>query len=323
MIPSSNHRFCTFPCVSIGFILLSMIFSVGWAGAADKEQRLPDSAAFNSDATFIVYTDKVTPPGELLPTNSEIWTVFSDGQGRRCLTSGHKDTHPCISPDGKQIIFERDGDGDIWMMNFDGGNVHNLTNTPKVYEHGAQFSNDGASLFLLSPAQGFTDVLVQLNLNDGTRRQLLGEEYAVKAVFPEPDDDKVALVLCNAVDANGKAILWTDATIVAVPLDGSSPCSVFKAPKGYDISMARSGGAHLVIYSSVPGKYGSQTFLLKKAGANTATVADLKHLEEIAFLGDLSCDGKSVIGSAITSGIDHWGIMSYDTATEKYRTVME
>lgn len=78
------------------------------ASAGDKEQRMPRHAAFDSLATLIAYEDQITPPEELLPTTAEIWTVFPDGLAKQRLTSGHRDTNPRFSSDGKQIIFERE-----------------------------------------------------------------------------------------------------------------------------------------------------------------------------------------------------------------------
>ncbi|HEY1786112.1 MAG TPA: biopolymer transporter Tol, partial [Pirellulales bacterium] len=54
------------------------------------------------------------------------------------------DAEGSFSPDGKQIVFcsDRDGDPDLYLMNADGSNVRQLTNEPG-YDGGPFFSPDG------------------------------------------------------------------------------------------------------------------------------------------------------------------------------------
>jgi Tol biopolymer transport system component len=55
----------------------------------------------------------------------------ADGSGSRNLTNNADgDNNPRWSPDGSQIVFEsnRDGDSEIYVMDADGGNTVNLTN---------------------------------------------------------------------------------------------------------------------------------------------------------------------------------------------------
>ncbi len=339
------RRFCLGKCALGSAMLFAVALGSGAARAAEKEDRRPDSPAFNTDATLIVYVDQVKAAGAMAPTTTEIWTIFSNGQGKRRLTSGHKDTNPHFGPDGKHIVFERDGDGDIWMMNTGGDEVHNITNTPDVFERGAQFSNDGDSLFLLAAttihytkqqldANPMLEMVegskkestIQLTLKDGTRRELLSADYEVKTVFADPDDDKVALVLCAPLGADGKPVFLGDKTLVAVPLDGSAPHVVFTTPKGYRIGIAKSAGEHIVLSVTTPEEFKMEVCLLKKAGANTATLADLKTLEKLHFLGDLSCDGTTILcattGYHAESGFYH-GIAIYDIAADKLSPVIE
>ncbi len=69
------------------------------------------------------------------PTGT-IWSVNLDGSGLRQLTSGTSYSHPRWSPDGQEIVFERNArldsnrktivSAEIWIMGADGENPHKL-----------------------------------------------------------------------------------------------------------------------------------------------------------------------------------------------------
>lgn len=76
---------------------------------------------------------------------SEIFSARLDGSDLRQLTdSAGYDAECSYSPDGRQILFvsNRDGDPDIFLMNADGSHVQQLTNQPG-YDGGPFFSPDG------------------------------------------------------------------------------------------------------------------------------------------------------------------------------------
>src|SRR5207344_199075 len=61
----------------------------------------------------------------------DIWTVHGDGSGARNLTGGRfrNNAFPDLTPDGKEIVFRsnRDGDKSVYLMDADGTNVRRIT----------------------------------------------------------------------------------------------------------------------------------------------------------------------------------------------------
>lgn len=119
-------------------------------------------------AMLIACSTVDAPVGEARPDNSvtprilfdshrsgteEIYVMDPDGSNVRQLTrvaqKGITSTFPDWSPDRKRIVFSSDRPGpppswdDLYVMDADGGNVRQLTDTPEVSEHGAAWSPDG------------------------------------------------------------------------------------------------------------------------------------------------------------------------------------
>lgn len=89
------------------------------------------------------------PPGYVWPLYPyDIYSMNLDGTDLRRLTDNPKyDAEPVVSPDGKQIVFgsQREGDFDIYLMNIDGSNVRRLTDRVG-YDGGPWFSPDGKKI---------------------------------------------------------------------------------------------------------------------------------------------------------------------------------
>lgn len=78
----------------------------------------------------------------------DIFTAGPDGSGLKKITNNPKyDAEPVVSPDGKQVVFgsQREGDFDIYSMNADGTGIKRLTDR-YGYDGGPWFSPDGRKI---------------------------------------------------------------------------------------------------------------------------------------------------------------------------------
>ena len=112
----------------------------GWAAAADP--------SFAPDGTRLAVV-RVTPDYEE-PVTMEIWSVATDGGGRRQLTADHLDSDPSWSPDGRQIAFRRwdreTGTGRLMTVPSEGGAAKPLLAIEGRSLQAPSWSPDGTTL---------------------------------------------------------------------------------------------------------------------------------------------------------------------------------
>ena len=163
--------------------------------------RLTDNAGISS------FNSAWSPSGARIAFDSnrdgdqEIYAMdSSDGSGVKKLTDNRNhDVNPTWSPDGTRIAFERDYD--IWVMNADGTNQKNLTNTVgSASEYEPDWSPDGTKIAFEKWGGGLatTDIFSidadGTDLRNLTKTPALGEDYPAwspngrKLGFTEHDD---------------------------------------------------------------------------------------------------------------------------------------
>lgn len=104
----------------------------------DEQTRL-DEISWLPNGQALLFT------GQASVSDTELFFVNADGSGlRRLVGSEQYDGNAKISPDGTQIVFvsNRNGNDDIYLMNLDGSNTRRLTNNPANDKHPA-WSPDG------------------------------------------------------------------------------------------------------------------------------------------------------------------------------------
>ncbi|MCA9792786.1 MAG: PD40 domain-containing protein [Candidatus Eremiobacteraeota bacterium] len=127
---------------------------------------------------------------------TNLWLVPGDGGTPRQFTFGdQRDSMPRWSPDGKQIAFvsDRDGQGDLdlHVMNIDGTGDHNVTNTNKGYWH-PQWAPDGKSILTTSrdTERGNLE-LVSINADGSGTKQLTRLGYNTDLQTFSPDGEHI------------------------------------------------------------------------------------------------------------------------------------
>ena len=297
----------------LGVLAMSLLAGVlPVAGAQQqekKEKRQPNEPSFSRDAKRIVYVEQVFKGGEVLASLREIWTVNTDGTNARRLTEGPEDDHPRFSPDDRQIAFERDKD--IWLINADGSNARNVTNTKDEYEQRAEFTNDGKSLIFLRG--GFAPKVALRHLDSGEERILLGNDYDVEQVVPHPADNNAVFIVCKPLDNDGKPVqeVTLDKIIAVLKLDGTPVRAVF-APKPDSklrIDKIRVSPTRNLLQVDKIDEADTHTALLENGG--------IVLLPDAPMIGDVSFDGKLIVGNGQIDELFTWGLVLYDIETKK------
>jgi len=137
-----------------------------------------------------------------------------DGGNQRNLTNNSSaDGLPAWSPDGRQIAFrsDRDGNSDIYVMDLDGGNQRNLTNNSSADGFPA-WSPDGGQIAFHSDRDGNRDIYV-MDSDSSSPRRLTNNSSSDGYPVWSPDGRQIAF----RSDHNGNPEIYV------MGADGSNP----------------------------------------------------------------------------------------------------
>ncbi len=122
-------------CLFIAFIAAAAFAQQKRAFTLEDLYRVKgiSDLAMSPDERTLVYTVSTTD----LPRatrSTRIWAMNVDGSNVHALTQGDSDSSPHFSPDGKQIAFvrEKDGDTNIFLLPLNGGEPRNATATTRA-----------------------------------------------------------------------------------------------------------------------------------------------------------------------------------------------
>ena len=114
---------------------------------------------------------------------NEIWITGADGHGKRRLTDdGNGKRYPCVTADGRNVIFDsyRSGNIQLWKVGIDGSNPHLLTNGPGF---GADCSRTDESVIYTTFAPGGFRIWKVTEGSDPT--QLIDKYALIPSISPD------------------------------------------------------------------------------------------------------------------------------------------
>ena len=136
------------------------------------------------------------------------------------LTSGAAvEKNPKLSPDKSQVLFvsNREGNSEIYVMNFDGSNLRRVTNN-KTEETSANWSPDGKRIVFESSSQIGVESDIWIMDADGSNQQNLTNFSGLdmRPIF-SPDGSRIAFGSNRALTDRREANIWV------MNADGSNP----------------------------------------------------------------------------------------------------
>ena len=126
------------------------------------------------DANKIAFSSTLAAEGSY-----DIHTINKNGTGLQRLTKNSAaEIEPDWSPDGKKIAFStnRDGNYEIYVMDADGSNQTNVSNSPSTYESSPSWSPDGKKIVCVS-GTGTSSEIWTMNADGSNKKRITNNSY--------------------------------------------------------------------------------------------------------------------------------------------------
>jgi Tol biopolymer transport system component len=126
------------------------------------------TGAWSPDGEQIAFSRGVNP--------AHIWVMNADGSDVQQITTDDDDDSPAWSPDGTKIAFTtfREGVAEVYVMDANGSNPTNLTNSPN-WDFSPAWSPDGEKIAFISQRDGNAELYV-MNANGSSQTRLTNSE---------------------------------------------------------------------------------------------------------------------------------------------------
>jgi Tol biopolymer transport system component/predicted Ser/Thr protein kinase len=193
-----------------------------WMSPAEEPARAEQAGASRYAGFFGLSS---TPDGRIVHASRDfgIWRMDADGSNERLLISGeHGNGMPCVTPDGRYVVFSSFIGGDcisVHRMDVDGGNLKRLTR-----EHDAfapRCSPDGKWVIYTSFDPGSV-TLRRVSIDGGESAELSGKISIAGDVSP---DGRWIACFYKADPAQPQR-----RSIAVLPFEGGDPIKVFDVP---------------------------------------------------------------------------------------------
>jgi Tol biopolymer transport system component len=180
-------------------------------------------------------------------TQGSIFVMNADGSNPQQLTFagiyGETESEPKWSPDGSKIAFNtrRQGGFDIYIMNADGTNQHNLYVNGGGTEYDPSWSPDGSKLLFTRVSMTMDTQIVTMNADGTGAEQYLASNFGTQYAQPEwsPDGRLITYLFGPLSNISRVGVMNADGTNKSevVPSNLSNLSSPDFSPDGKLLSM--------------------------------------------------------------------------------------
>lgn len=160
----------------------------------ERNVNLAFSFAPNGETLIFSKTQFYSPDRTFL---SDLYLIDLSSKKVKRLTFGLRATEPCFSPDGKNVVFVKQGGGcsNLWLLDLSSGKTTPLTNDMDglTQNFSPSFSPEGERIVFVSFRQGSRDIYL-LNLKDKTVVPLTQDKYDDRCPTFSPGGEKIYFV---------------------------------------------------------------------------------------------------------------------------------
>ncbi|MFC1725508.1 DPP IV N-terminal domain-containing protein [candidate division KSB1 bacterium] len=267
------------------------VISGSQSAVKDFSIRIFSFLEYNTKIAFSVTEDNYN--------TSEIYIMNPDGSNLKRLTNTptYSNSNPSWSPDGLQVAFgsNRDGNSEIYVMDTDGSNQINLTSSPES-EWYPSWSPDGSQIAYSSRIDSSTEIL-KMNSNGTGRIQLTSISGA--DLSPSWSPDGLNIIFISYRDA-----YWE---IYKMQADGSNQTRItYDGFVNHNPSWSPDGTIILFVNSSEGNK---DIYIMDNNGSNVQNLTNSSWEEAVP---SWSPDGSKIVYSSNRSGSWQLYIMNSD-----------